>query len=183
MLEIENICKYHTLISKKKYLYVVDCIMGDVLMGKVSKKNEIIHVILNKMILEVIKKWYDFSSHVKIYNSKHRFFFVYRGFKSSQTIGKNNILPHPIPFSTCMDYNNAIIWTDDEKSYVLKIKITCEIPFTFIGNINEGNEVIISAGKLHVTEIENNILHCNIVPYETYNIMENELKNVHVDFY
>ena len=57
MSEILNISNYHELISKKKYSHIVDCIIGDILMGKVSKTNDMIYVTLNKMILETIKKW------------------------------------------------------------------------------------------------------------------------------
>ena len=150
-------------------------------MGKVSKISNIVYLKINKNVLSVIEKWYNFSSDVKHYNKIHlsKYFFVYRGIKLKSSLKKGDFLLHPIPFSTCLDYDNATLWTNSNKySYILKIKISNNIPFTFTGNLNEGNEVIVSSSNLFIQNIDKNIVECEIIEYYDYNTMIKNFDNI-----
>ena len=151
-MDVEELCNKHHECLKKydTYEYVTECIIGDMLMGRVKTENNIICVNLNNVTIVLIKEWYKLSEIVKYYNIP---LTVYRGvYKMDRT---KSVITQPIPFSTCIDYLFAKDWINEcNFSYVMKINVTSYTPYTFINNKNEGNEVILPAGFL--TKINEN---------------------------
>jgi hypothetical protein len=157
------------------------------LMGKVQKYNNTIFLSINANVLNLIKRWYILLNSVFSFNSlfcKVDHFFVYRGINLNEFLSVNENIVHPIPFSTCLDYNNSLLWINESRahSYILKIKITKKTPFIFTGNKDEGNEVILPAGSLKITNITGFIVECDLVHY-TYKEMIQNFKNIEVVFY
>lgn len=185
---INRIYKNHlSIINKtKNNMDIINCIVGDMLMGKVTRYNNTIFLTMNKNVLSLIKKWYELSMSIFAYNCKSCFdnFVVYRGINLNEPLRLNEHLIHPIPFSTCLDYNNSLLWLNNNynHSYVLKITICKNIPFTFTGNLDEGNEIILPAGKLKIKNIYGNIVECELSHY-SYKEMTERFKEIETTFY
>jgi hypothetical protein len=192
-----------SIINKtKNNIDIINCIIGDMLMGKVTSCNKTIFLTINKNVLSLIKKWYQLSRSIQAsncnllnYNSRFENFVVYRGINLNEPLNLNEHLIHPIPFSTCLDYNNSLLWLNNNynHSYVLKITICKNIPFTFTGNLFEGNEIILPAGKLKIKSINddninNNInsdvvvVECELIHY-SYKEMKERFKEIETIFY
>lgn len=171
-MDIDELCNKHYIYLNKyeSYKDVTESIIGDMLMGRVKKENNIIHVILNKVTINLIKEWYKLSEIIKHYNT---FLTVYRGVYNVDKTQR--VIIQPIPFSTCVEYDFAKEWIIESNlvSYVMKINIPQFTPYTFINNINEGNEVILPAGFLskireHENFVEYNFMSLN---YEEMNTL------------
>lgn len=169
-----NICNLHLNKIKRsaKHTDIINNIIDDMLMNKVYINNAKIYININRNILNLINEWYNLSSELQEYNNYP--IVVYRGIKN---IDMKDTFLHPIPFSTCVEYDNALNWinfNDLERSFILKIHVCPNTSFTFTGNFNEGNEVILPAGMLHVIKIyhENNvkIVECSFEQF-SYNEM------------
>ena len=166
---------------------IINCIIGDMLMGKVQKYNNTIFLSLNANVLNLIKRFYillnnTFSFNNSFFNIDH--FFVYRGINMNETLIVNENIIHPIPFSTCLDYNNSLLWINRSRkhSYILKIKISKKTPFIFTGNEDEGDEVILPAGRLKIVNVSGFVVECELF-YYTYKEMVENFSNIEVDFY
>ena len=186
---IENVYSKHLSVinQSENNCDIINCIIGDMLMGKVQKYNNTIFLSINANVLNLIKRWYILLNSVFSFNSlfyKIDHFFVYRGINLNEFLSVNENIVHPIPFSTCLDYNNSLLWINESRahSYILKIKITKKTPFIFTGNKDEGNEVILPAGSLKITNITGFIVECDLVHY-TYKEMVQNFKNIKVVFY
>jgi len=171
-MDIDDLSKKHYIYLKTSETYenVTECIIGDMLMGRVRKENNIIHVILNKVTINLIKEWYKLSEIIKHYNP---FLTVYRGVYNIDKTQR--VVIQPIPFSTCVEYDFAKDWIIESNlvSYVMKINIPPFTPYTFINNINEGNEVILPAGFLSKINENENFVEYNFISlnYEEMNIL------------
>jgi len=171
MEDVEELCNKHyvCLKSYESYKNVSECIISDMLMNRVKKENDIIYVNLNNITINLIKEWYKLSEIVKYYNT---FLTVYRGvYKIDQT---QNVIIQPIPFSTCIEYSFAKDWINEcNFSYIMKINIPEFTPYTFIDNINEGNEVILPAGFLSKISENQHFVEYNFMSlsYEEMNIL------------
>jgi len=186
---IKNVYSIHLSIinCSENNSDIINCIIGDMLMGKVKKCNGAIFLSMNSNILNLIKRWYILVNNVFSFNSlfcKDDNFFVYRGINLDESLIVNEHLIHPIPFSTCLDYNNSLLWINNtrKRSYILKIKISKKTPFIFTGNEDEGDEVILPAGRLQVTNVSGFVVECDLSHYTYHEMIEN-FRNIEVDFY
>ena len=130
------------------YKNVVDMIIGDVLMGKVKKLNDGTLQLVNMTdtVKNLIQNWIIMANEIKKYNEYS--FSVYRGVSN---MDDNDIIFQPIPFSTCVEFDNALNWIYDDISFIMKINIKVGDLYTFTGNICEGREVVI--GKCNLRKI------------------------------
>jgi hypothetical protein len=170
-MDIDDLCKKHYIYLKtsKTYNDVTESIIGDMLMGRVRKENDIIYVNLNKVTINLIKEWYKLSEIVKHYNIP---ITVYRGVYNVDKTKK--VIVQPIPFSTCVEYSFAKDWINEsDLGYVMKINIPQFTPYTFINNINEGNEVILPAGFLSKINENDDFIEYNFISlnYQEMNIL------------
>ena len=154
---------------------IVNSIIDDMLMKKVSIKNDKIYVNINKTVLNLINDWYDFSNELQKYNKSS--IIVYRGIKNIDV--KDSFL-HPIPFSTCIDYDNALNWinfNDLERSFIFKIHVDPQTTYTFTGNVNEGHEVVLPAGVLNAIntyyEDDVKIVECSFKAFSRNEMLSN----------
>ena len=180
----DDICsKCHINLIRKSdyYIEIIDSIIGDMLMDKIYIKNDQMYLKINKRVLDLISGWYDLSSKLLIYNTDN--ITVYRGV-SFMDISNNKIV-QPIPFSSCIDFENALNWIhpDDLNSFIMKINIKSGISYTYTGNLNEGNEVVLPAGIL--TKV--NVISCNIVEYDfepfTYSQMIENFDKINTEIF
>jgi hypothetical protein len=171
-MDIDDLCKKHYIYlnTSETYEDVTESIIGDMLMGRVRKENNIIYVNLNKVTINLIKEWYKLSEIIKGYNPC---LTVYRGVYNVDKTQK--VVIQPIPFSTCVEYSFAKEWISEcnIENYVMKINIPQLTPYTFINNINEGNEVILPAGFLSKINENENFVEYNFMSlnYEEMNIL------------
>jgi hypothetical protein len=170
-MDIDDLCKKHYIYlnTSETYKDVTESIIGDMLMGRVKKENNIIYVILNKVTINLIKEWYKLSEIIKHYNPC---LTVYRGVYNLDKTQRMVI--QPIPFSTCIEYSFAKEWINESNiGYVMKINIPQFTPYTFINNINEGNEVILPAGFLSKINENDDFIEYNFMSlnYEEMNIL------------
>jgi hypothetical protein len=171
-MDIDDLCKKHYIYLKtsKTYNDVTESIIGDMLMGRVRKENDIIYVNLNKVTINLIKEWYKLSEIIKGYNIP---ITVYRGVYNVDKTQK--VIIQPIPFSTCIEFSFAKEWINESniENYVMKINIPQFTPYTFINNINEGNEVILPAGLLTKINENENFVEYNFMSlsYEEMDIL------------
>jgi len=144
IIEIEN---NHTMNIDKNNMYmnIVEMIIGDVLMGKIKKLEDGSLQLINMTdtVDSLIENWYVMADELKKYNQSA--FSVYRGVSNMED---NDIIFQPIPFSTCVEFDNALNWIYDDKSFIMKINLKIEDLYTFTGNILEGREVIIGGCNL-----------------------------------
>ena len=172
-MDMNELCNKHYIYlkSSETYKIVTECIIGDMLMNRVKKENNVIRVILSKITLNLIKDWYKVSESVKNHNP---FITVYRGVYNIDKT--QSVIIQPIPFSTCIEFSFAKDWINDcNFSYVMKINIPQFTPYTFINNINEGNEVILPAGFLSKKDENQHFIEYNFMSlsYEEMNILHN----------
>jgi hypothetical protein len=170
-MDIDDLCKKHYIYlqTSESYKNVTESIIGDMLMNRVRKENDIIYVNLNKVTINLIKEWYKLSEIIKDYNPC---LTVYRGVYNVDKTQK--VVIQPIPFSTCVEYSFAKDWINESNvGYVMKINIPQLTPYTFINNINEGNEVILPAGFLSKINENDNFIEYNFISlnYEEMNIL------------
>ena len=182
----DTICHKHAIEIQKSHIYidVVSSIINDMLMGRVYVENEKIYLKLNERICQLISDWYDLSGKLSVYNNKN--IVVYRGV-FNMTISKNKIL-QPIPFSTCIDFDNSLNWINpkDPNSFIMKININSGCEYTYTCNLNEGNEVVLPAGFLtKINEFKEK--ECNIFEYDfepfTYLQMIENFDKINIEFY
>ena len=144
---METICNLHIKIIRNQpfFIDIFNNIIGDMLMNKVHLIDEKLYVDIRPVTLNLIYDWYFFAMLVN--KSTKCDLVVYRGVKRMKC---NNVIYQPIPFSTCIDYNNSLNWIieDDEYSFVMEIEVKRDCLYTFSGNYEEGNEVILPAGYL-----------------------------------
>ncbi|NBP57535.1 hypothetical protein EBU71_13565 [bacterium] len=149
----------------KRFKGIANDIIGDMLMGKVTLiDNNMLSVNLNARAKSLIREWYIMASFLhRKFKSKKSDLTVFRGVK--------NMAPHrnhyqPIPFSCCMNLSTAKEWIipDKDNSFVMIIKVPKETLYTFIGNLEEGNEVILPAGSL-ILQSRTTIKDVNVVYY------------------
>lgn len=184
-IDRSTICYKHVVeISKScDFINIVDSIINDMLMGRVQIENEQLCLRINKRIVDLISGWYILSKKLVIYNTEN--IIVYRGV--SNIIYKDKIL-QPIPFSTCIDFENSLNWIypDDKNSFVMKINIKSGCEYTYTGNLDEGNEVVLPAGVLNKIR-ENKEYECNIIEYEfepfSFEQMVQNFKNIKTEFF
>lgn len=170
-MDIDELCKKHYIYLKTSETYndVTECIIGDMLMNRVRCENNIIYVNLNKVTINLIKEWYKLSEIIKGYNPC---LTVYRGVYNVDKTQR--VVIQPIPFSTCIEYSFAEEWINESNiGYVMKINIPQFTPYTFINNINEGNEVILPAGFLSKINENDDYIEYNFISlnYEEMNIL------------
>ena len=171
----DDIYTRHTDLIRNSEYYskIIDSIIGDMLMDKISVKKGKIYLTINKRILDLIHGWYDLSSKIVIYNTNN--ITVYRGV-SNMDITYDKIV-QPIPFSSCIDFDNSLNWIHikNPNSFIMKINIKSGVGYTYTGNLDEGNEVVLPAGillKKNIIEyLEYNVVVYDFEPY-TYSQME-----------
>ena len=151
------------------YLKITDDIIGDMLMNRVERINGKLKLKLNETVCNIIEKWYKLSEEVKNYNIP---IILYRGVRYSKN---DKIITQPIPFSTCVEYEYAKDWIYND-GYIMKINVKEKTPYTFIDNINEGDEVVLPCGYLYETKSINNE---NIVEYDFISLNYNEMMKLH----
>jgi len=148
-MDIINIEKNHikNIAQNNTSINTIEMIIGDVLMGKIKKLDyRIIQMVnMTDAVNNLIENWYVMANELKIYNNYA--FSVYRGVSNMDNL---DIIFQPIPFSTCIEFDNAINWVYDN-GFIMKINIKVGDLYTFIGNKYEGNEVIL--GKCHLKKI------------------------------
>ena len=170
-MDIDDLCKKHYIYlnTSETYKDVTESIIGDMMMGRVRKENNIIYVILNKATINLIKEWYKLSEIIKHYNPC---LTVYRGVYNIDKTQR--VVIQPIPFSTCIEYSFAKEWiVESNIGYVMKINIPRFTSYTFINNINEGNEVILPAGFLSKINENDDFIEYNFMSlnYEEMNML------------
>ena len=145
-LEIYHIHK-REIDRNKKYQSIVQDIIGDMIMYKVyaNEKDEICLRTLGSNVIKLIKEWSLFAEYLSKFERVP--LTVYRGVKF---MNPNINHTQPIPCSSCLDFNNALDWIipKNDRSFVMSIYVSQQIKYTFTGNMNEGNEVILPAGYL-----------------------------------
>lgn len=177
-MDIKSLCIIHNnyITSSSTYLYIIDAIIGDMLMNRVKiNSNNKLEISLTDSVLYIIEYWYELSEKLKTHNIP---LTVYRGINYVRK--DNDCIMQPIPFSTCVDYDVASEWVyNTESGFVMKINILGDVGYTFTDNMNEGNEVILPAGYLHKTniDVENNIIEYDFMPLN-YNEMKEEIKMI-----
>jgi len=121
--------------------------MGDMIMYKVysNENDQICMRQLGNSVVELIKEWYLFSEYLSSFRRVK--LTVYRGVKN---MNANISHSQPLPFSTCIDVNNALDWIipNHPRSFIMSITVSHKIKYTFTGNLYEGNEVVLPAGYL-----------------------------------
>jgi hypothetical protein len=146
------------ICKSSEYLKISDDIIGDMLMNRVKHEEGKLKLNMNKFVYDIIEKWYKLSEEVKKYNTP---ITLYRGARYSKN---EKIILQPIPFSTCLDYEYAKDWVFNN-GFIMKINIKYKTPYTFIDNINEGDEVVLPSGYLYqIKNIQNNIIEYDFVP-------------------
>lgn len=144
---MEIICDLHIKIIRKQpfFMEIVNNIIGDMLMDKVHIIDEKLNVDIIPVTLNLIYDWYFLA--ILLNKSNKCDLIVYRGVKRMSC---NDVIYQPIPFSTCIDFDNSLNWIieDDDCSFVMEIEVKRDCLYTFSGNFEEGNEVILPAGYL-----------------------------------
>ncbi len=172
-------------IEKNNYQNVVDSIIGDMLMNKVKLVEGKLKVNINDLVFKLIQEWYEIAISLKKYRKNdENDIIVYRGVYDMKET-EENIL-QPIPFSTSLLISSCYNWIENrDNSFIMKIHIPSENLFTFIGNKNEGYEIVLSAGFLKKRSIKkNNELSENyynnkkIIEYDFETIDFLEMKNI-----
>lgn len=140
------------------------------LMGKVTvltPSSSKVIVNLNNRARHLVKEWYLMATYL------HR---IFKNHKTNLTVfrGVKNMTPYrnhqqPIPFSCCMKFSTAMEWIipETENSFVMIIEVPRDTIYTFIGNMAEGNEVILPAGAL-ILRTKSKIKEVNVVYYTFY---------------
>ena len=110
-----------------------------------NEKDEICLRTLENSVINLIKEWSLFAEYLSQFERVA--LTVYRGVKY---MNPNINHTQPIPFSSCLDFNNALDWIipNNDRSFVMSISVSHKIKYTFTGNIDEGNEVVLPAGYL-----------------------------------
>ena len=157
------------IYKSTEYLKTTDDIIGDMLMNRVKQINGKLTLNLNNIVYNIIEKWYNLSEELKKYNTP---ITLYRGVRYSKN---DKIIVQPIPFSTCVEYEYAKDWIYNN-GYIMKINVKDETPYTFIDNINEGDEVVLPSGYLHQIKSMNNE---NIIEYDFVPLNYNEMMKLH----
>ena len=154
----------HVANIRKNIMYtnIVEMIISDILMGKIKKTTdgELQIVNITDTVKELIENWNIMANQLKKYNNCS--FTVFRGVGN---MDDTDIINQPFPFSTCIEFDNALNWVHDN-GFVMKINIEVGSLYTFTGNAIEGREVIIAACKLK--KISSNII--DDVTVNEYNI-------------
>ena len=144
---MDNICNLHIKIIREHtfFLEIVNNIIGDMLMDKVHIIDEKLNVDILPVTLNLIYDWYFLA--ILLNKSNKCDLIVYRGVKRMSC---KDVIYQPIPFSTCIDFDNSLNWIieDDDCSFVMEIEVKRDCLYTFSGNFEEGNEVILPAGYL-----------------------------------
>lgn len=177
----ESLIETHINIIKKNPIFktIIDKIIDDMLMNKVSYNEESKKIILhiNNSIMTLILDWYKMTNLLPSFE-----LIVYRGVRNM--CSTNNIILQPIPFSTSIEENNAYDWINKEDistSFIMKINVSNKTKFSVTGNMGEGNEVILPAGCLHFVEknFKNNIKFntYNFIPFSKKEMIDH-FKNV-----
>ena len=148
-----NVFNQHVFEIKKNknFLYVSDCIIGDMLMGKITFTNNKIEIFLTESISNLIKEWKLMSLYLSKFNQE---IIVFRGVRKMQPLDR---IEQPIPFSTCIEYENAELWTNND-GFIMKIFVSNNINYTFLDNKDEGYEVILPPGFLIKKNQQNNYI-------------------------
>lgn len=136
---IEN--NHITNIEKNStYMSVIEMIIGDVLMGKVKKTADGSLKLFNitPVVERLIDNWSIMANDLKQYNDCC--FNVYRGVSNMED---TDIIVQPLPFSTCIDYENARNWVYTD-GFIMDINIKVGDLYTFTGNEYEGREVVLA---------------------------------------
>lgn len=133
--------------KNQKYQSLVNDIIGDMLMYKVysNDRGDICLRHLNHDVLTLIREWYLFANYLSQF--KRRDICVYRGVKHMNPIQNHY---QPIPFSTSYNFANALEWIipNTYHSFIMCLYVSHKTIYTFTGNLEEGNEVILPAGSL-----------------------------------
>ncbi len=169
--------------SNPHFVKIIDNIIGDMLMGRVSfnEKNKKISLHINKSILILINHWYIMTNYLPSFELT-----VYRGVKNMCPSKK--LILQPIPFSTSIQLDNAYEWinNNEETSFIMKINIIKSSKFSVTGNYAEGNEVVLPAGYLKMinSSFENNtkINSYDFIPF-TFEQMVQNFKSLDFIFY
>ena len=135
----------HIMNIKNNNIYTdtVNMIIDDVLMGKIKKigNGEIKLINITDIVQKLIDNWYIMANDLKKYNTHA--FTVYRGVSN---MDDTDMINQPLPFSTCIEFDNALNWAYD--GFIMKINIKVEDLYTFTGNTSEGREVVLAPCKL-----------------------------------
>jgi hypothetical protein len=181
-----NLTQHLDYIEKNNYKNVVDSIIGDMLMNKVKLVEGILKVNINNVVFNLIHEWYEIAVSLKKNeeNEKNNLknIIVYRGVYDMKET-EENIL-QPIPFSTSLLISSCYNWIENrDNSFIMKIHIPIKNLFTFIGNKNEGYEIVLSAGFLKKRMDKNNEIsetydNKKIIEYDFESIDFLEMKNI-----
>lgn len=122
------------------YMSVIEMIIGYVLMGKVKKTTDDGLKVSNitPVVERLLDNWNIMANDLKQYNGCC--FTVYRGVSN---MDDDDIIVQPLPFSTCVDYENALSWVYQD-GFVMKINIKIGDLYTFTGNESEGRKVVLA---------------------------------------
>ena len=173
-MSVNEIYQYHTecIDNSINYINIVESIIGDMLMNRVKFSNNKMILNLNPRCMDLIENWYSFAEHVKKYNTVDM--IVYRGVYNMNKNSK--YILQPIPFSSCICSNYAKEWISNyDSSFTMKIHIKKNTLYTYLGNINEGNEVVLSAGlliKKDKTSDENDFVEYDFISYNLDDMMK-----------
>ena len=152
---MEQVYNIHTLSQDEKYKKVSEDIIGDMLMG--LNKFTYSYLIQNLTTLQknliydyyyLSNKFYNEYSHLYIvdYSTRSNEFIVYKGVYNTRIFSE--IETFIVPFSTAIELNSVLHWTDDNR-YIYHICITKTTKFLCIDNDNEGKEVVLPCGNLY----------------------------------
>jgi len=152
--------------SNHEFYNVIDSIIGDMFMGRVKFVDNNLEINIPNIVFHLIEKWYILSDRLKSYNVSP--LVLYRGMSNLEIL---DTIIQPIPFSTCIEYNNATLWSNN--GFVMKINVKAHVGYTYTGNLNEGNEVILPAGYLFCVGRCDNYIEYEYIEYSFKEMCEN----------
>lgn len=170
---LATVYELHSQSTNKIYFELRDRVIDDVLMNKIrdGKLSGI-----TAFVQETIQYFYTCANELyeKIHFDKGCNYTVHRGTKQTYLIKDNKVI-QPIPFSTSLEERNIENWVG---SQCCKWHINFPLNTRFVGidNPNEGKEIVLPAGILHLTkqwiDIDNIInYNCILEPTKSYNDM------------
>ena len=164
---IEDIYIIHTSLKDEKYKNLSNNIIDDMLMGlnKFSKE-----VLVNKLTIlqkNLIEDYYYIAEKLNNIYSNDKF-IVYKGVYGIEYIIEEFI----VPFSTAIDVEKVLHWTDDKKT-IYKILVPRNTMFVCIDNTNEGREVVLPSGKIKKIS-----QYIEFIEKDYYNIIECEFSQM-----
>jgi len=170
---LETVYELHSASTDKIYTEIRDRIIDDVLMGKI--RNGTLSG-LTPFVQETLQFFYKRANELydQIHFKQGCTYVVHRGTKGTKPKIIDNKTVQPIPFSTSLEEKNIENWIGPT---CCRWHIFFPLNTRFIGidNPNEGKEIVLPAGVLHITKqwVEDGIINynCHLEPTETYEDM------------